>query len=436
MVRRQALTTGMTGLAVACAVAFTAAPATATATAKSTPGASRGDCPRLSTSLKWYGENREKLQRMIDEVGLCSGEGREERDGQRPVAAFDWDNTVVKNDVSDATLAWMLKHDKVLQPRSWKSTNKWLTDDAHRALTRACGTSVPAGRPLPTSTDTDCTDEILDVYLEEETSGGKAAFAGEWNHRRTVPGYVWLTQLFAGHSPAALTAFAREARTEALAAPVGSEQKVGTHTMAGYVRYYDQQRDLIRTLQKAGFDVWIVSASAEPIVRAWTPGAGIDGNRVIGVRNVVEDGRLTNGVEGCGDVKDDTGGEVLTYMDGKRCWLNKVVYGIDGAEAFRLQDPAHRIAFGAGDAETDVTFVDDATAGHLAINRNKTELMCRAYDNADRRWLVNPMFIEPNPRQKTPYPCATEGYMNTDGVAGPMRRADGTVVPDQKDRVF
>ncbi|MFF3764659.1 haloacid dehalogenase-like hydrolase [Streptomyces sp. NPDC001922] len=433
MLRKQVLRPVTTGLALALA-ATVGTPWTAAAHDASSPRTSRAECPQLRKDLPWYGGNRAKLQRMIDERGSCSAKSRS--GAGKPVAAFDWDNTVVKNDISDATLAWMLKHDKILQPTSWRATNKWMTADAHRALTRACGTSVPVGRPLPTSTDTGCTDEILDIYEGAKTSAGDTAFSGVWNHRRTVPEYVWITQLFAGHSPARLTEFARKARAENLAAPVGSVQKVGTHDWAGYVRYYEQQVDLIRTLRKAGFDVWVVSASAEPIVRAWAPGAGFTKNRVIGIRNVVRDGRLTTGVQGCGDVKDDTRGEALTYMDGKRCWINKGIYGIKGAEAWRQQDPAHRIAFGAGDAETDVTFVDDATAGHLVINRNKTELMCRAYDNADRRWIVNPMFIEPKKRQSAPYRCATEGYMNTDGVEGPVRRPDGSVVPDQKDRVF
>ncbi|GAB7034597.1 haloacid dehalogenase-like hydrolase [Streptomyces sp. NPDC021749] len=395
-----------------------------------TAGAATRHCPTLHVSKGWYGDNRAKLQKMIDEQGSCAGS-----DGARPVATFDWDNTVVKNDISDATLAWMLKHDKVLRPASWKATNKWMTEDAAAALTKACGTSVPAGRPLPTSENTACTDEILDVYSDEKTSGGKEAFAGEWNHRRTVPSYVWITQLFAGHTPQALTSYAAEARKENLAAPIGTEQTVGTHKWAGYVRYYEQQRDLIGTLKKAGFDVYIVSASAEPLVRAWAPGVGIDRDHIIGIRNIVSNGKLTTGVQGCGDVKD-TNGEVLTYMDGKRCWINQEIFHVKGAKAWERQDRAHRPAFAAGDAETDVTFVDDATAGHLAINRNKTELMCRAYDNSDHRWLINPMFIEPKKRKADGYPCSTAGYVRPDGTLAPIHRADGSVIPDQQDTVY
>ena len=81
-----------------------------------------------------------------------------------PVAAFDWDNTVVKNDVSDATIVWSLQHDKILRPAELDgTTSRWLTDDAATALTAACGTAVPRRRapahrhrrpPAPTRSST------------------------------------------------------------------------------------------------------------------------------------------------------------------------------------------------------------------------------------------------------------------------------------------
>ncbi|GAA3071477.1 hypothetical protein GCM10020000_65140 [Streptomyces olivoverticillatus] len=149
------------GLAAAAALAA-AVPASAAAPAHGNP---RTDCPRLDANLAWYGDNRAKLQKMIDERGTCSGIPG----GSRPVAAFDWDNTVVKNDITDATLAWALGHDKILRPKSWKDTSKWLTPAADRALTKACGTSVPVGKPLPTSRNTACTDEIFEIREKSQT---------------------------------------------------------------------------------------------------------------------------------------------------------------------------------------------------------------------------------------------------------------------------
>ncbi|MEU8486294.1 haloacid dehalogenase-like hydrolase [Streptomyces sp. NPDC048641] len=403
------------------------------AAATSAPTTDRA-CPQLSEKLPWYGQNRARLQRVIDERGTCEG-----HHGPRPVAAFDWDNTVSKNDVTDATIAWSLKHDKILRPASWRKTSKWLTDDADKALTAACGTAVPVGAPLPTSTDTDCTDEIFNIRESGRTMSGAAAFAGEWNHRRTVPQYAWVPQLFAGHTVPELESYAAQARREALAAPVGSTQTLGTHTIPGYVRYYEQQRDLIRTLKKAGFDVYIVSAGSEPVTEVWSggrDGVGIDRAHTIAIRSVLDSrGRITTYNEGCGGV-GRTQGEAIPYIDGKRCWINQDIFHLKGKSAWGKQRWDRRIALGGGDADTDVTFVGDATGAHLVLNRNKNEVMCRAYDNADGRWVANPMFIEPLPRKSGSYPCSTAAYNEPEGGFGPLLRPDGSVVPDRTDAVY
>ncbi len=47
----------------------------------------------------------------------------------------------------------------------------------------------------------------------------------------------------------------------------------------------------------------------------------------------------------------------------------------------------------------------DSTEMRLAINRNKTEIMCHAYDNEDGKWIINPMFIDPKGEMDEPYAC-------------------------------
>jgi hypothetical protein len=39
------------------------------------------------------------------------------------------------------------------------------------------------------------------------------------------------------------------------------------------------------------------------------------------------------------------------------------------------------------------------------INRNKPEVMCHALANQDGFWIINPMFITPKAKKKTPYEC-------------------------------
>ncbi|MGW2865409.1 haloacid dehalogenase-like hydrolase [Streptomyces sp. NPDC001205] len=389
-------------------------------------------CPQLTISQGWYGDNKARLQELIDRYGTCgSGAGH----GKKPVAVFDWDNTVVKNDVGDATMYWLLRNSRIQRPvhGDWHTTSRYLTDDAAKSLAAAC----PAGssRTLPTATDTPCADEILAVYGEGKTGKGAAAFAG-YDRRTIEPSYAWLAQLLHGWTPAQVKAFASAARTENLNAPADAVQTVGSNTRAtAWVRYYDQQRDLIRTLKKAGFDVWITSASPEPVVDVWARGAGVDPDHAIGIRSTTEHGRITSHLKGCGSAKDGDD-SVITYIDGKRCWINQEILGVRGAAAEKVQPAARRQVFAAGDSDTDVSFLRDATGLRLVLNRNKNELMCRAYDDSDGRWIVNPMFIEPKGHKAAPYPCASTGYTDHDGTPAPVRRADGSVVPDQRDTVY
>ncbi|WP_137990407.1 HAD family hydrolase [Streptomyces vilmorinianum] len=383
-------------------------------------------CPTLTLSEGWYGDNRARLQELIDTH--CAAKG-----GAKPVAVFDWDNTVIKNDVGDATLFWLLRNNRVRPPENddWTTTSRYLTPEAADALRNACPTGV---RTLPTATDGRCADEILSVYAEGATTTGGEAFAG-FDHRRMEPQYAWLAQLLRGWTTRQVESFAAAARTENLAAPVGATQRVGTGEVTGWVRYYDQQRELVRTLQKTGFDVWIVSASPEPVVDVWAEGVGIKPSHAIGIRTTTEHGRLTARLKGCGSVRDGEDA-MITYIDGKRCWINQEILGVLGPAAEQVQPAARRQVFAAGDSDTDISFLRDATGLRLVLNRNKNELMCRAYDNSDGRWIVNPMFIEPKKRRTSPYPCSTTGYTGSDGTAQPVRRADGSVVPDQQDSVF
>ncbi|MER5206482.1 haloacid dehalogenase-like hydrolase [Streptomyces sp. NPDC002825] len=408
--------------AAAAALALAATGLLPAPNAEARPGA----CPTLKSSEGWYGDNKARIDALI--AAHCDDKG-----GRKPVAVFDWDNTVVKNDVGDATFYWLLRNDRVRPPKDgdWSTTSRYLTPEAATALGEACPTGV---RTLPTSTDTVCADELLSVYGPGVTTGGKTAFTG-YDHRRMEPQYAWLAQLLHGWTTREAASFAAAARAENLAARQGATQQVGTGQVTGWVRYYDQQRDLVRTLQDGGFDVWIVSASPEPVVDVWAKGAGVDPSHAVGIRNTTSRGRLTSHLEGCGGVRDGEDA-MITYIDGKRCWINQEIFGVRGPAAERVQPAARRQVFAAGDSDTDVSFLRDATGLRLVLNRNKNELMCRAYENGDGRWLVNPMFIEPKKRKTSAYPCATTGYTASDGTAQPVRRTDGSIVPDQLDTVF
>ena len=386
----------------------------------------------LRAELPWYGANRETLTTWLDSAG-CQSDTFDRR--HRPVALFDWDNTVSKNDVGDAITFHVIANDKVVQPpeRDWKRTSRYLTDEAAAALSLACGTTIAPGHSLRTRTNLACADELLSIYIDARTRAGAAAFAG-WNRRRIEPAYAFSAQLLAGNTHAEVSRMALAAVLPQLAAPQGTTQVVGTRTVNGWIRLYDQSRDLIRAAQSRGYDVWVITASPQDVVGALAPLVGIPSSRVVGIRSLTDHrGRLTYAFEGCGPVPD---GErsMIPYIEGKRCWVNKIVYGDRTARAIERRPVEARQIFGAGDSDTDLEFMRDARF-KLAINRNRNELMCFAYHNEDASWLINPMFIEPRAPRATPYACSTTACVAADGTPGPCRDERGQIIPDQLDTV-
>lgn len=199
-------------------------------------------CRQLDAFLKWHHGVREFLQSAIDANSRCTGTA----DGSaRKVAIFDWDNTVVKNDIGYATNYYMLQHSLVLQPanQDWHAASRYLTDAAANALSVACGKVVPAGKPLPTGSNALCANEILSL-LDGETTTGQPAFVGN-NVRRLAGPYAWSNALSAGYTAEELAGFADQAKKQNLAADVGATQQVGTQQVDGYIRVYPQMKDLI-----------------------------------------------------------------------------------------------------------------------------------------------------------------------------------------------
>lgn len=392
---------------------------------------------RLSPELPWFEQNRLRLDAMIEE----HGRGGAQFDATAPpVAIFDWDNTVIKNDIGDATVFYMLRTGAVLQPpdRNWRLTSSFLTADAAQALSGACDGIAAPGERLPThqAIGETCATEIVTVYTTAQTTGKKAAFAG-WNYRRMEPAYAWAAQLLAGYGAEEARRMGERALQAALVRQQGATQTIGVAKgLTAWLRFYPQMRDLIAVLKARGFDVWVVSASPQQIVEAAASHVGIQADRVIGIRLLERDGKLTASIAGCGDVADGAN-ELITYIEGKRCWINKVIFGVSGGAAMQRQmDLAKRQVFAAGDSDTDVSFLQDATGLRLVLNRNKKELMCNAYANAHGTWIVNPMFIEPLPQRVGVYSCATNACKDAAGNGVACVNEDGGGIADQNDTVF
>ena len=93
-------------------------------------------CEALPADPGWHGDNHARLSAMIKKLGECGGSGDVTKGA--PLALFDWDNTVVKNDIGDATTFWMLANGRVLQPTDWAKVSTFMTPAAAQALRTPC----------------------------------------------------------------------------------------------------------------------------------------------------------------------------------------------------------------------------------------------------------------------------------------------------------
>lgn len=253
-----------------------------------------------------------------------------------------------------------------------------------------------------------------------------------FNARHIESQYAFAAQLLAGWTTEEVKEFASSAREQNLNAAEGATQVVGTTEVTGWVRYYGQVVDLIGTLRANGFDVRIISVSAEPVAEVWGEALDFGADRVMGVITSPGDGGTpTTMLASCGG--DEA---AMPYIEGKRCRVNEEVFGIDSSEAFEAADEPARAAFAAGDSDTDVSF---HVGRHRAAPGDQPE-QDRAHVPGllQRRRQVDrpPDVHRPEGSAGRPYPCSTGGMISPDGGSGPLTGDDGQVVPDRDDTVF
>jgi hypothetical protein len=397
------------------------------------PSATAAKPPRLLDDRLggWKPTNRDRLDQLLTDYGVASAT----YDAKNPpIAIFDWDNTILKNDIGDATFFWMLKHDKVLQPPSydWSSTSAFLSAAAKQALNTACDSLALPGQPLPTSTPAgvDCADAIVTIYDSETTPAGDLAWTTGEITSMTNNDYAWVAQLTAGYAPEEVRGFARAAYEENAFAPIGATQTVGDLPgYNGYVRIYEQMADLVGALQTDGFDVWITTASPQFFVDAISEATvGVKQSHVLGIRSMLQNGLVTTNLEGCGTIADAQN-TMITFDIGKRCWINKVVYKEPVATQIPSNsNPQRRAVFVAGDSDTDVAFLKDGAVVKLVIDRHKMQIMCNALANYGNKWLIQDMFIAPKSPMAGNYACSAA----KDHDGNPIVDEVGALIGDQK----
>ena len=223
-------------------------------------GAQSGACPKLSRP--WYGSERPAHPDGHRRSGhLLRASRRTPARGVR-LGQHDHQERHLRPDVLlDAA------------PRQGASARRArLDDDQHvhdaRAAparcARACGSLADPGEPLPTEHEHALRRRARLVPQGRGDDGRRRRV------RRLRPsphgGRVHLDVPAHGRAHAGDRACLGARRAQARAGrPQGATQKVGSGREVAWVRYYAQQRDLVRTLNAAGFDTWVISASPQEV---------------------------------------------------------------------------------------------------------------------------------------------------------------------------
>jgi phosphoserine phosphatase len=383
-------------------------------------GSGRSDAGLGSTTVRlheegWLPENRARLERTIAELGRG---GARFDPARPPVAVFDWDNTMMRGDIGDLVLAHAIENELLFAPEDWSRVAP-LTEAALAVLARDC--RAEPGAPLPTRSP-ECARAIAEIVWEGTASGAPAFPIPRARFYRGD--YYLLSQLFAGHGEDELRAIARAAFDAAVRAPVGNVETIGGVEIDRFARLHAPMVELVRALESAGWQPWIVSASPQVVVEVVAAEAGIPRERVIGVRLPRgADGRLVNGVAECGEGELDT--PVMPWFEGKRCWIQRAIFGVPESEQRVPQsDPRWRPALAAGDSDGDTPMLQSATALRVVLDRHERRLMCNALAHPES-WLVQPLFVAPLPPRSEAYRCSEPDAL------GPIADGEGAAIPDR-----
>jgi HAD superfamily phosphoserine phosphatase-like hydrolase len=139
-------------------------------------------------------------------------------------------------------------------------------------------------------------------------------------------------------------------------------QVVESYLSKGGLRFRPEMRDLMFALQLWGWQVWVVSASAEVVVQTIAQFYGVPADRVIGVKLAISaDGLLLPFARG-----------PLTYRMGK----------VEAIDTFIGRRPT----FAAGDTDTDIEMLQ-ASRHVLLMDRGNDEALAAARSGG---WWVQP----------------------------------------------
>lgn len=341
------------------------------------PAGSTRTIAEMLPPANWYAPNREVLLTWLDRWTRAGAPATPQ------VAVFDWDNTCIFGDVEETFFRYALTHLAVR-----------VTPEDLRLLTPESVNGVVMSKDGVKFADVGADIRAAYAELRPYLRAGRVATMPDvpayedfrakvgWLYEAlaATPGigeayaYTWITFWLAGMTPAQVDMTARAAFAEALAGPIEAcVWRAGTAGRAGRLEYrfvhglraQPEMQTLMGAIGTVGPPVYIVSASAEPIVVAAVDAMGypVSAGSICGVRLKMKDGRYLPELV-------DPAEYPFTYREGKAEAIRRIIQ----------KEPV----FVAGDSEGDYAMLTAfATVQmRLVFNRNKTGDMHKLYEDA------------------------------------------------------
>lgn len=224
-------------------------------------------------------------------------------------AAFDFDNTLVRNDFGEAVMELFLSE------------------------------GVPAFKQdISSFFSVENLDKILASRFKD-SSLFRSLVLSEYESIQSRSGleasYRWSSWIFSGHSPEELKEISKRVWNEHASDP-------NSHS----VRIYKPMKELVDHLISNGWEVWIVTASPQEIIQSVSPLFGIPEERVLGMNLVLENGIHSSKI------------------------LEPFTYGAGKVERFKAATGAFA-DFAFGDSINDFPLLKSATRAGIFLDRGK-----------------------------------------------------------------
>ncbi len=301
----------------------------------------------------WEQDIKQKLQDLISEKAKGSKTFSE---AKPPVAVFDFDNTSIHGDIGRAFFDWMILHQKFL-----------FTDELFNVLPEDKREEIKKAwqelQKLPKD------KRAKSVELQKFRKYMHQAYWSLCHETSPEKCYPWQVRFYAGYSPEQIRTMAQKVFEYELSRPLGSEPiKAGKDDPAPAItstgiRINEEILDLMAILQDRGFQVWIVTAGPQWVVQGAAKRFNLDPKRIIGMRTVLKDGKLTTEME-----------PPPTFRKGKVQAIEKFI--------------GYKPVLAVGDSWTDADMLEYAEHAIL-IDRGYEDLKKKAFDSG---WWVQPTF--------------------------------------------